>query len=236
MTSILSTISGQFTKSLIFATVIPVILFVVLSVTFVGPLAPQGWQTALAPLQAMETEWKVLALTVAVVALSGLLYNLNTPVIRLYAGYPWKDSFVGLPRVRYYQRKYRAHQARWRGLRTLTRALDEKEESEALNRLSGEMNRIGLRLYQEFPKDPGLVLPTRLGNVIDRKSTRLNSSHANISYAVFCLKKKKNHQKHASSQYTDTTLRNTRHAYKYSIFHYYVPCPHTPTKLYVRYN
>src|SRR3712207_8567698 len=27
----------------------------------------------------------------------------------------------------------------------------------------------------------------------DRKSTRLNSSHANISYAVFCLKKKKTH-------------------------------------------
>src|SRR5947209_13238546 len=29
----------------------------------------------------------------------------------------------------------------------------------------------------------------------DRKSTRLNSSHANISYAVFCLKKKKNKKK-----------------------------------------
>src|SRR3712207_8789583 len=29
----------------------------------------------------------------------------------------------------------------------------------------------------------------------DRKSTRLNSSHANISYAVFCLKKKKNRNK-----------------------------------------
>src|SRR3712207_8880309 len=28
-------------------------------------------------------------------------------------------------------------------------------------------------------------------NLLDRKSTRLNSSHANISYAVFCLKKKK---------------------------------------------
>src|SRR3712207_7674758 len=28
----------------------------------------------------------------------------------------------------------------------------------------------------------------------DRKSTRLNSSHANISYAVFCLKKKKNYR------------------------------------------
>src|SRR3712207_8866831 len=30
-----------------------------------------------------------------------------------------------------------------------------------------------------------------LGAGLDRKSTRLNSSHANISYAVFCLKKKK---------------------------------------------
>src|SRR3712207_7538623 len=35
----------------------------------------------------------------------------------------------------------------------------------------------------------GVLLGLRIG---DRKSTRLNSSHANISYAVFCLKKKKN--------------------------------------------
>src|SRR2546421_2172882 len=34
---------------------------------------------------------------------------------------------------------------------------------------------------------------------IDRKSTRLNSSHDQISYAVFCLKKKKNHQAHRST-------------------------------------
>src|SRR3712207_7718983 len=33
-------------------------------------------------------------------------------------------------------------------------------------------------------------------HVEDRKSTRLNSSHANISYAVFCLKKKKKSQLH----------------------------------------
>src|SRR2546422_7920387 len=36
-----------------------------------------------------------------------------------------------------------------------------------------------------------LVLPPRQG---DRKSTRLNSSHGYISYAVFCLKKKKKKQ------------------------------------------
>src|SRR3712207_7122305 len=33
-------------------------------------------------------------------------------------------------------------------------------------------------------------LDQRARTVLDRKSTRLNSSHANISYAVFCLKKK----------------------------------------------
>src|SRR3712207_9339130 len=32
---------------------------------------------------------------------------------------------------------------------------------------------------------------------VDRKSTRLNSSHANISYAVFCLKKKKKKNKYS---------------------------------------
>src|SRR2546427_905156 len=38
----------------------------------------------------------------------------------------------------------------------------------------------------------------------DRKSTRLNSSHSQISYAVFCLKKKKN--QHEPPTFTITTL------------------------------
>src|SRR5471030_3436720 len=37
-------------------------------------------------------------------------------------------------------------------------------------------------------------------NVLDRKSTRLNSSHLGISYAVFCLKKKKNTQVQSCSK------------------------------------
>src|SRR3712207_8397350 len=42
---------------------------------------------------------------------------------------------------------------------------------------------------------PLLVAPALLTVPLrDRKSTRLNSSHANISYAVFCLKKKKNYK------------------------------------------
>src|SRR2546427_8558630 len=47
--------------------------------------------------------------------------------------------------------------------------------------------------------DVGCDVPRPRG---DRKSTRLNSSHSQISYAVFCLKKKKN---------TSYTARPTRH-------------------------
>src|SRR5688572_32575312 len=40
----------------------------------------------------------------------------------------------------------------------------------------------------------------------DRKSTRLNSSHSQISYAVFCLKKKKKTQTHKATTTTYTNL------------------------------
>src|SRR5438552_7313156 len=46
----------------------------------------------------------------------------------------------------------------------------------------------------------------------DRKSTRLNSSHQIISYAVFCLKKKKN-KKFTYSTYTNNT-QNSSNMYK----------------------
>src|SRR3712207_8348655 len=41
------------------------------------------------------------------------------------------------------------------------------------------------------------MVPRASNTQADRKSTRLNSSHANISYAVFCLKKKKTNIKYA---------------------------------------
>src|SRR2546422_3108763 len=43
-----------------------------------------------------------------------------------------------------------------------------------------------------------VALASGMGEMRDRKSTRLNSSHGYISYAVFCLKKKKTHKAHAS--------------------------------------
>src|SRR5437660_4000108 len=46
-----------------------------------------------------------------------------------------------------------------------------------------------LALMPAYVRDLGA-----LGFKVDRKSTRLNSSHVAISYAVFCLKKKKNNE------------------------------------------
>src|SRR2546427_4660271 len=50
----------------------------------------------------------------------------------------------------------------------------------------------GTQPGQENPLQPFLQLE-RVVHERDRKSTRLNSSHSQISYAVFCLKKKKKH-------------------------------------------
>src|SRR2546430_6362004 len=51
-----------------------------------------------------------------------------------------------------------------------------------------EHQRLTLPVHRELDRRLGRRM---LGRVRDRKSTRLNSSHSQISYAVFCLKKKK---------------------------------------------
>src|SRR2546430_13166888 len=51
--------------------------------------------------------------------------------------------------------------------------------------------RPGLGAVKGSRRAPLPALDPALGRGIDRKSTRLNSSHSQISYAVFCLKKKK---------------------------------------------
>src|SRR5262245_62572777 len=52
--------------------------------------------------------------------------------------------------------------------------------------------------------------PAAARELIDRKSTRLNSSHLGISYAVFCLKKKKKPRKKEQNH----TLHNENHEHK----------------------
>src|SRR5207245_7842482 len=58
---------------------------------------------------------------------------------------------------------------------------------------------LALRLKQNTPE--------QIVQLVDRKSTRLNSSHGSISYAVFCLKKKKTHIKNIIIIEQDTVIQ-----------------------------
>src|SRR5438270_9614836 len=55
------------------------------------------------------------------------------------------------------------------------------------------------------PYDRGIA-----SRAIDRKSTRLNSSHSQISYAVFCLKKKKSYLENVRDEPADQSVPNER--------------------------
>src|SRR5215217_8835696 len=59
------------------------------------------------------------------------------------------------------------------------------------------------------PRAPAGALRRRRRRERDRQSTRLNSSHANISYAVFCLKKKKITNIHSSYKQKKKRCRAT---------------------------
>src|SRR3712207_8346676 len=61
-----------------------------------------------------------------------------------------------------------------------------------VSNINKELKELQLQLEKEQIKSNEITTAkVDIDSYIDRKSTRLNSSHANISYAVFCLKKKK---------------------------------------------
>src|SRR5215813_14713180 len=74
----------------------------------------------------------------------------------------------------------------FRALRHL--AGDHRRAQRALRAI---VRRLDPRIFQEPYQVAPVVVPAQFIEPPDRKSTRLNSSHVRISYAVFCLKKKK---------------------------------------------
>src|SRR3712207_7162308 len=70
--------------------------------------------------------------------------------------------------------------------------IDEEQCARTPGRQVRKQVRIDVQLVKDQILQPRPDEP--VAKDIDRKSTRLNSSHANISYAVFCLKKKKHYQ------------------------------------------
>src|SRR5437870_7248979 len=69
---------------------------------------------------------------------------------------------------------------------------EQREQREKNRSARGDHGRAHERARDQcISCDMGKCSPLPRGERVDRKSTRLNSSHVAISYAVFCLKKKK---------------------------------------------
>ena len=218
MTSILSSISGYFSKSLILGTVLPVAIFIVFATLFLAPLLPSDL-AVFAFLEGIDKQWRVLAVSFVAVVASGLIYNLNIPILRVYEGYPWKDSWLGKRLTRRHQAKFDTAQYRIEAMRivlrlmTATRQKVSSQEAftkavlenlKALGAGRGEpifarprwlkvwetwprTDRLGdikeqwqeidsdlddsfsayrRQIKHNYPDKRGLILPTRLGNVI----------------------------------------------------------------------
>lgn len=159
MAGLLSAISGQFTKSLILGSLLPAAIFVMVWLGFVAPLLPPGF--SLPALDPLGVESSAVAIVFATSVIAVLLHNLDIPLIRLYEGYPWKDSPLGRLRTRAQRRTLAAERRRAALLFELT----ARRGTAGFRRLVthwGEAQRRAL----EFPDRESGVLPTRLGNVL----------------------------------------------------------------------
>lgn len=165
--SLFSQISGKFSKTLIFGCFFPVVFFVLLDWILFEPYMPPA-TGVVKTLRALDEGWQTLAMGGLTVLFSGLLYILNTPIVRFYEGYPWADSLIG----QFFTARQQARRKRtltwWYGLRSLADAMkDNPGAAKAAGReLELLRNHLGRRYNDEFPSQEGSVLPTRLGNVI----------------------------------------------------------------------
>lgn len=140
MTSILSTISGYFSKPLILSSFLPVLIFVLLSWLLLVPILPA--YSFLQPLEGLEKEWKLLAISFITIVASGLIYNLNIQILRLYQGYPWRDSWIGRVRTRRFHKEFEFREARVYGLRALLRAMDSARDKKDLPLIQATIARL----------------------------------------------------------------------------------------------
>jgi hypothetical protein len=177
LTGLLSAISGQFTKSLILGALFPAAVFVFLWLAVVAPLFPPD--LVLQVPKILGVEWGVLSVTLATLLVAGLLYNLDVPLIRLYEGYSWRESWIGKWRTQAWRSKFDEEQKLHAVLFELT---GEKGIADA-DELLSKWGDVKVRLTK-FPDSGDLVLPTRLGNVV-RAFERYPSTQYEIDAIAF---------------------------------------------------
>jgi hypothetical protein len=162
--SLFSQISGKFSKSLVFGCFFPVVFFVLLDWILFAPYVPAA-TGVVKTLKALDDGWQTLAMGGLTVLFSGLLYILNTPIIRFYEGYPWEHSLIGGVLKRREQQRWERMHIWAAGLRAagLAGGEDDEAASEDLHTVADTLER---DLGTVLPIEKSSVLPTRLGNVI----------------------------------------------------------------------
>jgi hypothetical protein len=134
---------------------------------FVAPLFPYDW-LFLKQLIALDSQ-TVVVFTLITIVLSGLLYSFNDAIRSIYEGYPWQYTLIGQWRIRHYKAQLQAARSlmsRTLILRNELRRRDYSKHEELIEKIEDERTEVGLRINNEFPSDPYLVLPTRLGNIL----------------------------------------------------------------------
>lgn len=133
MTQIISSISGYFSKSLILGTFLPVVVFMLLAALFVVPFLPSDFP-ALVGFQILDKEWKAVATSFIAIVITGLIYNLNIPILRFYEGYPWRNSWLGTILTRRHQSRFDDAQNRISAMRACRRLMQEASKDFARNK------------------------------------------------------------------------------------------------------
>src|ERR1700674_1828854 len=97
MGNLLFAISGKFAKMIVLGTMFPVVIISVLNMLLVAPLLPlpASLPSLLQKIAVGDEKWPAVVLSFVVFVITGLLYDLNTPIIQLYEGYPWQGSWIG---------------------------------------------------------------------------------------------------------------------------------------------
>ena len=151
----------------------PVVFFVTLNLFFLLPYVPAD-PKVFQQISEVDTR-AVLVVTFVTIVLTGLLYNLNTPIVRMYEGYTWQYSFIGRWRTARYEAELKPKlelRAQAQDLQ-MGMARQNKKASPEVQKTIGEQsrslnairNQLGITVNHEFPP-LNLVLPTKLGNVI----------------------------------------------------------------------
>lgn len=166
MNTLFSAVSGQYPKYLIFGTMLPVVIFVLIALALSLPILP-ATLPLVKSITALDKEWSVISITFVVILLTGFLYNLNTPIVRFYEGYPWGESWLGKKLVSHHQNRLQKLSLSRERLRLAVRAVLRLKLSDQLAMdLRDRQRKIAQRLVLKYPGEARLVLPTRLGNAI----------------------------------------------------------------------